>query len=563
MKRFADLYADLDATTSTLGKVAAMRRYFATAPPEDAAWAVYFLSGRRPKRLVKTTDLRAWAQEEAGIPQWLFEESYVAVGDLAETVSLLLDRPAPSEGGDAEDAEAGGAGKKEEEREAADDAPSALSDLPLSRWLEEEILPLRNLDGEAQRPRVTAWWRALPQPQTFLLNKLLTGGFRVGVSRNLVARAVAEEAGLPPAVVAHRLMGRWRPTGEFFIRLLSQEGGDVDLSRPYPFFLASPLQAGEVEEIAGALGPAGDWLAEWKWDGIRSQVIRRGGTVFLWSRGEELVTERFPELAEAAKLLPDGTVIDGEIVAWADGGPLPFATLQTRIGRKKVSDKLLREAPVCLLAYDLMEVGGDDLRQRPLSHRRERLAELVADPPGFLLSTAVEADGWPELAALRDEARQRRVEGLMLKRLDSPYRAGRKRGDWWKWKVDPFTIDAVMIYAQAGHGRRANLFTDYTFAVWRGDDLVPVAKAYSGLDDAEIRRLDHWIRRHTRERFGPVRSVEPHHVFEIAFEGIRASNRHKSGLALRFPRIARWREDKEPAEADRLETLHELLDAHG
>ena len=531
MKRFAALYETLDRTTSTNDKVDALAAYFSSTPPADAAWAVWFLTGRRMKRLVGSRLLAGWAMAEAAVPGWLFEECYAGVGDLAETISLLLNPV-----GD----------------------PNAPA-LPLSAWVTERILPLRGLPPEEQQARVVAWWAELGRWETFVLNKLLTGELRVGVSQTLVERALARLAGLPPAALAHRLMGEWEPDAAFFGSLLSPEEEEAaGGSRPYPFCLASPLEP-PVEE----LGDRKEWLAEWKWDGIRAQLVRRGGEIYLWSRGEELITERFPELARAAAgLLPDGTVLDGEILAFRDGAPLPFAVLQRRIGRKKLTDRILAEAPAVLVAYDLLEEGGTDLRERPLAERRARLAARVeGGRPFFLLSPAVEGATWEELARARDEAaREQGAEGLMLKRLASPYRAGRRRGDWWKWKLDPFHVDAVLIYAQAGHGRRANLFTDYTFAVWDSGELVPFAKAYSGLSDEEIRTLDAWIRRHTVQRFGPVRSVEPAQVFEVAFEGIAASPRHRSGVAVRFPRISRWRTDKKPEEADTLASLRALIE---
>jgi len=530
MKRFAALYEALDGTTSTNAKVAALVAYFASAPAADAAWALYFLTGRRFKRFLSTALLREWTLGLTGLPSWRFEDAYATVGDLAETIALLLDHPSHT--------------------------PST-EELPLSRWIEERLLPLRGLDDMEQRQAVCRWWQALDRRQLFLLNKLLTGAFRVGVSETLVVRAVAQMAGLPPATVAHRLMGEWTPSAAFFQELTAQEAMDDDRSRPYPFCLAYQL-----DQDVAQLGNRDDWLAEWKWDGIRAQLIRRGDAVYLWSRGEEVVTDRFPELREAGLLLPEGTVLDGEIVAFRDGVPLPLSTLQHRIGRQRLTAKVLTEVPVVFLSYDLLEADGVDLRACMLSQRRARLAHLLAQgSPHLLISPALDAPRWDALAQRRRESQARHVEGLMLKRLSSPYHVGRRRGDWWKWKIDPYAIDAVLIYAQAGHGRRATLFTDYTFAVWQGEALVPIAKAYSGLSDNEIDTLDRWIRQHTIERFGPVRAVEPVHVFELAFEGLAPSTRHRAGIALRFPRIARWRTDKTAREADTLERVKALLQA--
>lgn len=532
MKRFVDLFTALDSTTATNAKVAALTAYFEAADPRDAAWAVYFLTGQRLKRLVNTRELREWTAEKAGLPLWLVEESYEHVGDLAETMTLLTPEPASS------DAE----------------LP------PLHALVEQVIRPLGELDDEARKRSVFEHWEALPGTARFLFNKLITGALRVGVSKRLVTRALAEVAGVEPGLIAHRLMGDWSPTPANFAALIAGEhAGGPAPATPYPFFLASPLDS-EPE----SLGDPGEWHAEWKWDGIRAQLIRRAGEHFLWSRGEELLNGRFPEIEALASDLPDGTVLDGEIMAWDDDAdrPLPFSVLQTRIGRKKPGAKTLAKAPCTLLAFDLLECDGEDLRERPLVERRARLRALVDALDASIRSPApVAFDDWSELPELRASSRERGVEGLMLKRVESPYRVGRTRGDWWKWKVEPYTFDGVLLYAQPGHGRRSNLFTDYTFAVHGPEGLVPVAKAYSGLTQKEIDELDRWIRQHTRERFGPVRSVEPVHVFELAFEGIARSSRHKSGIALRFPRIHRWRRDLDIAGADRLEDLERLLPA--
>jgi len=527
VRDFARLYTTLDETTATGEKVAALAEYFRTAPPAEAAWAVHFLIGRRPKRLVSAPKLAAWASEAAGIPAWLFEESYAAVGDLAETITLLL-------------TDTGGS-----------------DDRGLSYWVEQRLLPLRGQDEAVQREEMLRAWRELDRRERFVWNKLITGAFRVGVSGGLVERALSLATGVPEGAIAHRLTGGWEPTAEFFARLCAQDVRDTDMSRPYPFFLAYPLEA-----PVDGLGPASEWIAEWKWDGIRSQLIRRSGRTFLWSRGDELLNGRFPEVEEPAALLPEGTVIDGELLPWAGDRPLPFAQLQRRIGRKTLTRKVLDEVPVALVAYDLLEQNGEDQRPLPLEERRRRLAELLAATATagrLALSPAVQADDWVALGVARERARELGAEGLMLKRLSSGYGVGRRKGDWWKWKVEPYAVDAVLMYAQAGSGRRAGLFTDYTFGVWDGDRLVAFAKAYSGLTDAEIRKVDSFVRRNTVEKHGPVRVVRPELVFELAFEGIQPSSRHKSGLAVRFPRIARWRTDKRPEEADTLASVRSLL----
>lgn len=551
MRAFAALFEALDATTSTRLKVDAMRRYFAEAPARDAAWAVYVLSGRRQKRLVGAVELRAWLEHAVALPAWLVEDAYAAVGDLAETIALLTSAPGGSAGPSRTDRQGQCEGASGVEGE--DLARTALAD-----WLEHRLPALREADAETRRDTVVGWWRTLDPAQSFLVTKLMTGALRVGVSRLLVARALAELADVPRPVMQHRLMGQWQPSGEWFRALLDPDTRSAAASQPYPFFLASPLE--ESTSPAEVLGPVDEWRVEWKWDGIRAQCLRREGETFIWTRGEELVTERYPEVADALSGLPEGTVLDGELLAWRDGSVLPFAELQRRIGRKQVGRRLREQLPVRLLAYDLLEHGGRDLRGEPLEQRRVLLEHLLADAPAALgVSPLLDATDWAALADARDSAQERGVEGLMLKRRGSPYAAGRVRGDWWKWKLDPLTLDVVMIYAQAGHGRRASLHSDYTFAVRDGEDLVPVAKAYSGLSDEEMGRLDRWIRRHTQERFGPVRQVEPLQVFELAFEGIARSTRHRSGVALRFPRIRRWREDLGPGDVDTLADVEALL----
>ncbi len=426
--------------------------------------------------------------------------------------------------------------------------------MPLHYWIEERLLPLRDADDEARRASLVAAWREMDERQRFAWNKIITGEFRVGVSQSLVVRAVAAVSGLDAAVVSHRLMGDWQPTAEFWSQLIATDAGDADVSRPYPFFLAYPVE-GPIED----LGNIAEWQVEWKWDGIRAQLIRRDGQSFVWSRGEELMTDRFPELAALGARLPDGVVIDGEVLPWKAGEPMPFAQMQRRTGRKVLGPRILAEIPVVMVAYDLLELNGEDIRESDLEFRRARLEEIAPPDSALMVSPVVRADTWADLTVLREQARARKVEGFMLKRLGSPYRVGRRRGDWWKWKIHPYSVDAVLIYAQPGNGRRASLFTDYTFGVWDGDQLVPFAKAYSGLTDDEIRQVDAFVRANTIEKFGPVRSVKPELVFELAFEGIQRSPRHRSGIAVRFPRMARWRTDKKAADADSIDTIRALL----
>ncbi len=568
MKAFARLFNELDASTATNAKVDALKRYFATAAPGDAAWAVYFLAGGKPRQVVPTALLRALACERAGIAPWLFEEAYQAVGDLAETIAHVLPPPA------------------------------ALADTGLAEWVEQRLLPLRGAEPLVQAERIAGYWDELDTTGRFLLTKLIGGGFRVGVSKLLVQRALAEHAALDAKLIAQRMMGytdaKQPPDATRFEQIVSGTGsGPADAGQPYPFFLAHALDA-PAAEFDARLGAPTDWLVEWKYDGIRAQLVKRAAQVWIWSRGEELVTDRFPEIASAAAALPDGTVLDGEIVVWKDDRPAPFNLLQQRIGRKTLNKRVLADAPVGFIAYDLLEWGSEDQRDRPQAERRQLLEAALSAAPGLLLSPVEQRASWADLAALRESSRERGVEGFMLKHRDARYGAGRRKqddlgaGTWWKWKIAPLSVDAVLIYAQAGHGRRASVYTDYTFAVWNrtpadaaeaqavidaierrepplegGLQLVAFAKAYSGLTDDEFRRVDRVIRNTTLEKFGPVRSVKPSLVFELGFEGINRSPRHKSGIAVRFPRMLRIRSGKPLHEADTLGQLEAFFTPAG
>ena len=534
MKAFTELFLSLDASNRTTTKVKVLKQYFRDVDAADGAWAVFFLSGNRLKRSVKLKDFREWAGEACGFPAWMVEECYDQVGDLAETLALLV----------------------ESQR-------SETIDRSLQAVVEEIILPLRAQEPIEQKELLQKIWQQLDSSSCFIFNKLITGGFRVGVSKTLVQRSLADIAGVDPAIMAHRLMGTWSPSAQSYAALFADECDSGDPAKPYPFCLAYPLEVTETERLTEKIDTVDKWQIEWKWDGIRAQLIKRNGEVILWSRGEEIVSEQFPEVCESVKTWPDGVVLDGELLVWDfdNQRPMNFAALQRRLGRKKVGAKLLKDLPVIFMAYDLLECDGADKRQTPTVQRRMLLESFIDLCPAesVMLSSLVVADDWLGMAAERERSRGLGVEGLMLKLNSSYYNAGRKKGDWWKWKVDPYTVDAVMVYAQQGHGRRAGLHSDYTFSIWLGDQLVPFAKAYSGLTDKEIKRIDTWIRAHTREKHGPVRVVDPELVFEIAFEGISESKRHKSGIAVRFPRILRWREDKSAAEADSLETVLGLL----
>lgn len=530
MKDFTALFQAIDSSTKTNDKTEALLQYFRQASEQDKVWTIALLSGNKPKRPVSTSSLREWAAEYSGLPLWLIEESYYIVGDLAETLSLIL--PAKTN--------------------SSQETPS----------LSETLLQLKELLSlpEAEKKAVIlSFWAQGDQAANFVFNKLITGNFRMGLSSQLLIRALARYLQKEEKDIAHQLMGKWDPGTETMLSLFPEAGAAAKDHLPYPFFLAYPLE----EEPSAALGNVEDWFFEKKYDGIRGQIIVRNGQVYVWSRGEELLTDKFPEFGALPTLLPHGTVIDGEIIPWEQDHPLPFAVMQTRIGRKSLSAKILAAAPLVMICYDLLEYHGRDIRNEPLSERRQWLAGLLAaagDNSKLLLSPLVDLHSWEAVKEFRLQAREDYCEGLMIKKRQSVYETGRRRGSWWKWKTDPLTVDAVLIYAQSGSGRRANLYTDYTFAVWNEGQLIPVAKAYSGLTDKEIGRLDAWIKKHTLEKFGPVRSVQPELVFEIAFEGINRSTRHKSGVALRFPRILRWREDKPATEANTLQDLQQMLD---
>lgn len=530
MERLAQLVDALDRSNSTDAKVNALAAYFDEAPGPDKLWLIALLQGKRPKRPVNTTLLHHWAAEFAAVPLWLFERSYENVGDLAECIALIL--PEGSECWNA-----------------------SLNETMV--WLQE----LHERDEAERKERIREAWSRMGRTERFIFNKLITGGFRIGISQKLMTRALSKSTGIEEDLLAHRSMGDWDPRETRFEDLILSADEGEERSRPYPFFLAHPLEGGPEE-----LGDLSEWWADRKWDGIRSQLIRRGGELYIWSRGEELITERFPELHEGASFLPEGTVLDGELMAWKDGGPLSFQMLQTRIGRKKLGKKTLQEAPVSMIAFDLLELNGTDLRDRSFEERRRRLEEVLASIPEaapFMTADEVPFEDREALWEAYRDCRAQKAEGLMLKHRKSTYRVGRKKGGWWKWKVEPLTIDGVLIYSQKGSGRRAGLYTDHTLAVWNGEELVPFAKAYSGLSDAEIKEVDRFVKRHTRERFGPVRSVKPELVFEIAFEGIARSKRHKCGVAVRFPRIQRWRKDLSPSDADKLEDLEQMLERYG
>ncbi|MBA3649126.1 MAG: ATP-dependent DNA ligase [Chitinophagales bacterium] len=526
MKRFAQLFYDLDQTNSTNDKIQLMREYFDRVEDADKLWTLALFTGRRPKRTVNSRKLWEWAAECSQLPGWLLEESYSQVGDFSELVALVVPKK------------------------------NSAEDFSVAQMM-QRLITMKDTNDDEKKRFITETWFQLDQQEKFVFNKLMSAAFRIGVSKNNLIKALALHTNLPETFLAHRLMGNWDPQKISFSDLISYNAETEDISKPYPFCLAYALEV-PLEE----LGNVQDWQVEWKWDGIRAQIIMRKGNLFIWSRGEELVTEKFPELHLIAKTLTDGTALDGEILPYRDGKPLGFQVLQTRIGRKNVTPKILKDAPVAFLAYDLIEWSHEDYREKPLQVRRKKLEEIITTSnlkELFIASPIVSFQSWSELTVIRNLSRENISEGLMLKKQDSPYLVGRKKGAWWKWKIDPYTIDAVLIYAQTGSGIRSGLFTDYTFALWDDGKLIPFAKAYSGLTNEEIKQVDRFVKQHTLERFGPVRTVKPELVFELAFEGIALSSRHKSGLAVRFPRIHRWRLDKKAEDADTLETLKKLI----
>ncbi|SMC85513.1 ATP-dependent DNA ligase [Pedobacter africanus] len=528
MKRFAELIQQLELSNKTNDKIAALTAYFEEANDLDKPYVIAMFTGKRPRRPVSTALLKQWAIELSGIPDWLFTECYHNVGDLSETIALVLPPPTTSDNRN------------------------------LHEWIRDLTL-LNEKDDNYKKTFIGNAWNSLEIPERFIFNKLISGNFRIGVSGKMLVNALAKLSGTESSKVMHSIMGKWEPGQISYHELLAGAHVNTDNSWPYPFCLAYALEAEPI-----ALGLTSEWQAEWKWDGIRGQIVKRNGELFIWSRGEELVTEQFPELHFLRDELEDGTVLDGEILSVKDGTVQAFSILQQRLNRKKIGKTQLTDAPIGFFSYDLLEYGGNDLRSEPLSTRRQLLVDTIGrlrTESIVLLSPIIEFETWEQLTQLRMAARDINSEGIMLKKLDSLYHSGRKRGHWWKWKINPFTIDTVMIYAQKGSGRRANFYTDYTFAVRDGAQLVTIAKAYSGLTDKEIKEVNAFVVKNAIEKFGPVRTVKPELVFEIAFEGITESKRHKAGLALRFPRIARWRKDKKADEINTLDDLKQLLQA--
>ena len=546
MREFVALVDRLDKTNRTKEKQQYLLEYFRSAPKEDLIWVVALFTHRRPRGVIKLAYLKQWAMEISGLPEWLFQESYHYVGDLAETLSLL---------GKVENSE-------QSNLNLLDIKTLGLGSL---HSIFQRMLEMKKADVEEQKQWVLSVWRELESMERFVFNKFLTGGFRIGVSEQLLFKSIAEVEGLSVLEVQHRLMGNWKPE-EVSYRDLVEVGRSGAEAVPFPFALCYSLEEllVDISEEVGLddrLGKVGEWQVEWKWDGIRAQLVKRGKNIWLWSRGEELINEMFPEVNIWQELLVGDVVLDGELLVWVDGRPASFQQMQRRLGRKRVGKKLLEECPVVFMSYDILELAGEDLRTTSLAERRVLMEDFLAglDSGGVLVSPRIEVCSWEEVRQYRSNSATVAAEGLMLKRKDSEYTGGRKRGAWWKWKVAAETVDCVLIYVQRGHGKRASLYTDFTFAVRDGERLVPFAKAYSGLTNAELEEINRWLKNHTRESFGPVRSVDAELVFEVAFEGISRSSRHKSGIAVRFPRIVRWRKDKTVAEIATLDDLNKRV----
>ena len=531
LQLFAELVTELSSSTKTNDKLQSLVDYFATGPDEDKVWVIALFSGRRPRRSVNLKLMRQWCIELAQIPDWLFTECHHTVGDFSETLALLL----------------------------SETETLQRKNQNLSYYL-QKLISIEKEDEAVKKNFIVESWQQMNAEEKFVFNKLITGAFRIGVSQKTIVNALAKVVDVSPSIIAHRISGNWDPLTTSFNELLSENAAVTDFSKPYPFYLAYA-----IDDKVENLGQPNLWQAEWKWDGIRGQMIKRNNELFVWSRGEELMTDKFPEYFILKDLLPDGVVLDGEIIPAVDDKPLPFAVLQTRIGRKNISKKQLQEAPISFFAYDLLEYNYEDWREKPLIERRNKLEEILSSfqNKSIHISEKINFSSWDELGEIRKQSRDKNSEGIMLKRKDSVYKVGRKRGDWWKWKIDPLTIDCVMVYAAKGSGRRSNLYTDYTFAVKDGNELITFTKAYSGLTDKEFAQIDYFVKRNSLEKFGPVRTVKPELVFEIAFEGIAASNRHKSGVALRFPRMNRWRKDKTVDEINTLDDLKEMLRLYG
>jgi len=518
MRLFGQLLQACLQEPKTLQKISLLSDYFNEESPENMPMALHFLMGENMGRFCSGRQLREWAAQLLGLPDWLVDESYEALGDNSETISLLF----PNK-------------------------PSSLAhDL---KAVCERIQQLKSEPIDVKKDWIIDVWSKSSRDDIYTFNKLLGGGIRIGASKKNVLKALSRTVHLDVDILEQRLLGTWEPTKIAYDALVNPDDIAGKGTCPYPFFLASPIQ-----DVDATLMPFSDWQIEPKWDGIRAQLVHRQEGTQLWSRGNDLISDQFPDILDSASELPYG-VYDGEVLAWGADGPQPFADLQKRLNRKKVTRQLLASIPCIMMLYDCLEFEGVDVREQALHERCKKIRDLR---PPFYTSNPLTLNGVSALNDYVKNARNNRVEGVIIKRLSSAYKSGRVRGDWWKLKVDPLLLDVVIMYAQKGKGIRSGLFTDYTFGVWDNNQLVPIGKAYSGLTNDEIKQVHQILNNHLTDRFGPVRGVSPCVVLEVAFDSIQESPRHKSGLALRFPRINRLRLDKPVEEANSLEDARAL-----
>lgn len=523
MKRFAELCAILESTANAREKMAALTVYFQDAPPPDAIWAIRLLLGWKPSRIATSQTLRRWARECVQFPDWLFEESCAAVGNLLETLALLIPLP---------------------------DTPG---DVPLHVRMQRDLLPLRDLTENEQRAAVSAAWTQMDAQQRFVWNTLLTGGFRPHVSEKTLIRALSAWRGLPTTVLACRLKQEWEPTVAGYRALFSHDIAALDSSQLYPF-----QRWYEEPPARGASGAIGDWRIDWHRNGMRAQLIKRGSSVFLWSDDHVIVNDTFPEICEAMAAMTDGTVLDGVITAWSADGPLHRAELERRMKRKRLTKKFKHEVPVRYWVYDLLEIQGEDVRTQPFRQRIHQAAGIIPTEVGSVIHLAepLEAASWHRLHALRNDARRHGADGVLLRRWTASACPSTRKADQWRvWKADPLTAPVVLVYVQALNAASGQRSVEGTFAAWDGGDLVPVAKTSAGFSDEDVNAIEEFAKQHTVERFGPVRSLKAELVFTLAFDSVSLSTRRKSGLVLHHPRVAGRLLDASIHDAERIAIL--------
>jgi len=540
LNNFSELFLNLDSSNSTNNKIEVLKNYFLSNDPIDNSWAIYLLTGKSNKRFISGRYLKNLFSELYEYPVWLIDTCYLKVGDSAEVITLLLKNKSTSR-------------KK------------VLLNISLNELLSKTIPDLSKLNDEEKNFKIKNMWETLPEDNHLIFNKILTGTFRVGVSIGLITKSISKLINIDEEIISHRLMGNFEPSIDSYEFLINKNINLQELnSKPFPFLLANTIEDKIFKHSIN------DFQFEWKYDGIRMQLIKRSGNVSLWTRGQELVNDSFPELVDKMSHIKDDFVLDGELLVWnfKEQIAFDFSLLQKRINRKSPTRSIQIKYPIIFIAYDLLEINGRDIREIKLENRRIELEKYFSKWHNktennisaiFKICNLIFPKDWPDALNYKEKSRENNTEGLIIKKKTSIYSSGRKRGIWWKYKVDPMQLDAVLIYAKGGSGRRAGLYTDYSFALWKDKELIKFASAYSGLTNIEIKELDKWIRKNTIEKFGPVRSLKPEMVFEISFEKIQISKRHKSGIAVRFPRITKWRKDKKINDADSLENAYELM----